>query len=79
MKDLSLVTKTRIVRRTGERFGAPISIPTQKSLPTEIREEDAHAKRQTRVEELRRQYLTGTYYVPASEISSALLEKHLKR
>ena len=44
-----------------------------------MREDDPRAKRQMRVEELRRQYLNGEYYVPAIEISSALIEKHLKR
>ncbi|HEX4748814.1 MAG TPA: hypothetical protein VH302_04665 [Bryobacteraceae bacterium] len=80
MEDLGLVAKTRIgVAKTGERFGAPISIPTHKSLPTEIHEEDPRVKRQTLVEELRRQHLGDTYHVPASEISSAMIEKHLKR
>lgn len=71
--------KPRILQKTGERFGAAISLPKDKSLPPEIREDDPRAKRQIRVEELRRQYLSGEYYVPAIEISSSLIEKHLKR
>ena len=63
----------------GERFGAAISKGTEKSLPAEIREDDPRVKRQLRIEELRRQYLNGEYYIPATEIASALVEKHLKR
>ena len=67
-------------RRT-DRFCAAncVAATSKKSLPPEIREENLPARREARVNELRRQYLNGTYYPSAAEIGAALIEKHLKR
>jgi hypothetical protein len=48
-------------------------------LPPEILEHDLQAYRDARIEDLRRKFRSAEYYVPASEISAALVEKHLKR
>ncbi len=74
------MAKARLADNRAERFGAPsIAKTNDRSLPAEIREENLRSTRDSRVSELRRQYLSGTYYVPASEISAVLIEKHLKR
>lgn len=73
------MTKDRLSGKKIERAAAVAASRIDRSLPTGIREDNLRANRQNRIEELRRQYLSGTYYVPASEISAALIEKHLKR
>ena len=52
---------------------------SERSLPSEIREVHVRPCHENRLRELRQQFLNGTYYVPAGEISAALIEKHLKR
>jgi anti-sigma28 factor (negative regulator of flagellin synthesis) len=52
---------------------------TEKTLSPEIREENLRSKRETRLNEIRRQILSGTYCVTSQEISAALIDKHLKR
>jgi hypothetical protein len=74
------VIKARLSDRRTEGFGAlAISTASDRSIPPEIREGNLRSSRETRLNELRRQYVNGTYYVPAAEISAALIEKHLKR
>ena len=80
LRELRLVTKARLSDQRTERCGAPaITTTSDKSLPSEIREENLRSRRDSRISELKRQYLSGTYYVPASEISAVLVEKYLKR
>ena len=74
------MTKARLVEKRMEKFSAvAIAQASDKSLHPEIDEAHAIACHESRLRELRRQYLSGTYYVPTSEISTALIEKHLKR
>jgi anti-sigma28 factor (negative regulator of flagellin synthesis) len=74
------VTKARFPDRRIERFNAAQPIKkNERCLPIEIREQNLGSCREARVDELRRQYLSGEYYVPAGEISAAVIEKHLKR
>lgn len=75
------MAKVRFSERQLERFFAAAAAAqgSEKSLPLQIREENVRSCRDIRIEELRRQYLTGTYYVPAVEIGAAIVEKHLKR
>lgn len=67
------------------RFGAPVLPQHDRNLPPEIRPEPERREpndacpRESRIADLRRQYRSGTYYVPTAEISAALIEKHLKR
>jgi hypothetical protein len=75
-----VVTKPRFSEKRTERFSAAGKTPaTEKTLPPEVREAHVRPCRETRLSELRREYLNGTYYVPAGEISAAVIEKHLKR
>jgi anti-sigma28 factor (negative regulator of flagellin synthesis) len=80
LKETAHVTKARFANRRTEGFRAAQPIQdSERSLPLEIREENLRSCREARVDELRRQYLSSTYYVPAGEISAAVIEKHLKR
>jgi anti-sigma28 factor (negative regulator of flagellin synthesis) len=74
------VAKNRSANRRIDRFCASAFAHIgERSLPPEIREDNLRTTREARVNELRRQYLSGTYPVSAEEISGALIEKHLKR
>lgn len=74
------MTKARFSDRRTDRFSPAQLIPDrERGLPLEIREENLRSFREARVNEFRRQYASGQYYVPAGEISAALIEKHLKR
>jgi anti-sigma28 factor (negative regulator of flagellin synthesis) len=74
------VTKARLCEKRTDPFGvAAIQTSSDRSLPPEIREENERSSRESRLAELKRQYQAGTYYVPALEISAAVIEKHLKR
>jgi anti-sigma28 factor (negative regulator of flagellin synthesis) len=72
--------KARLSEKRTDPFGiAAIQSANERSLPPEFRQEDERSTRELRIADLRRQYQNGTYYVPAPEISAALIEKHLKR
>ena len=75
------MAKARLSERRLERFfaAAAAAQSSERSLPPEIREENIRSCPETRIDELRRQYLADAYYVPAAEISAAIVEKHLKR
>jgi anti-sigma28 factor (negative regulator of flagellin synthesis) len=74
------VPKPRFSQRRTEPFAAaPVEQISDSNLRPEIHEGDLGSCRESRLAELKRQYLSGTYYVPAGEISAALVEKHLKR
>jgi anti-sigma28 factor (negative regulator of flagellin synthesis) len=74
------MTRARLAEKRTDPFGvAAIQAASNRSLPTEIKKETEHSSREMRISELKRQYQSGTYYVPAAEISAALIEKHLKR
>lgn len=74
------MSKARFLDRRTDRLGRARTIPNgDRRLPLEIGEENLRSYREARVNELRLQYASGQYYVPAAEISAALIEKHLKR
>ena len=74
------VAKNRSGIRRIDRFCASAFAHIgHRSLPPEIREDNLRTTREGCVNELRRQYLSGTYLVSAEEIGAALIEKHLKR
>jgi len=75
------VSKVRSSHNQIERFRAATleGRNGEKNLPPEIDEENLRSIRQTRINELRRRILGGTYCTTAQEISAALIDKHLKR
>jgi hypothetical protein len=74
------VPKPRLSDKRPERLTATATAQTSgRTSPREIRDDHLRSCHETRLNELRLQYLSGTYFVPATEISVSVIEKHLKR
>jgi hypothetical protein len=76
-----IVGKARSWDKRREAFH-PVTLggrDSEKSLPPEIREANLRSSRRARLDDLRRQILSGTYCTTAQEIGAAIIDKHLKR
>lgn len=64
-------------RPSGDASGTAAVRQTEQ--PSSAPEQIAAEEREARVAELRRQHQSGTYKVDAAELSSKIIDEHLKR
>ncbi len=66
-------------RPSANTSGAAAARQTEPPSPAPETQQKSHDERETRVAELRERYQSGKYQIEAAELSSKIVDEHLKR